>query len=341
MMSSPQAGRSLTKRSPMLARPSFPSQGRARSRGGGSRVSDTAIHWGSGRHWLNRRQQWHPKRWSVWSLRRMAKSVSKPSASRAMPASRRRTHWKRRWAQSRSASTSRNIGSGRCRAANNRARRHDGAHDNAPTVCETAEASASLSLSRQLSAWELARNQNMLGSRWRTQTADSVHETARLDRNLDLSQGNSMTDQERVTRYIEQYVEAGRPVNPQVIANYAINRNSTRRERKALLAWIAETYPAVYGGMVEVAPDLFAERACEMSYTTAPEAYDGFGTEELAVVGTCNGKPLRKVETPVEHVAWQRGRYWSGMHATYDEAEFLYRQDRPWFVKREESAHEG
>lgn len=51
-------------------------------------------------------------------------------------------------------------------------------------------------------------------------------------------------------------------------------------------------------------------------YTSAPEGYDGFGTETLAVVGRepRTGNDVRKVSTPAEHHEWQTQRYGSGLH---------------------------
>ena len=49
------------------------------------------------------------------------------------------------------------------------------------------------------------------------------------------------------------------------------------------------------------------------TWTTAPPSYDGFGTERIAVVGvTKHGQEVWEVHTPKAHVAWQRGRYYSG-----------------------------
>lgn len=59
-----------------------------------------------------------------------------------------------------------------------------------------------------------------------------------------------------------------------------------------------------------------------VTYTTAEEAYDGFGTQTAEVVGTTRGKTIRKVTTPAQHVNWQRMRYGSGLHMAIDEAEF-------------------
>lgn len=63
-------------------------------------------------------------------------------------------------------------------------------------------------------------------------------------------------------------------------------------------------------------------------YTTAPEAYDGFGTKTIEVVGDwvskSNGqrKPVRKVQIDPEHFNWQSMRYSSGMHPTWTEEQF-------------------
>lgn len=49
------------------------------------------------------------------------------------------------------------------------------------------------------------------------------------------------------------------------------------------------------------------------TWTTAPASYDGFGTKRIAVVGmTKHGREVWEVHTPKAHIAWQRGRYYSG-----------------------------
>lgn len=63
----------------------------------------------------------------------------------------------------------------------------------------------------------------------------------------------------------------------------------------------------------------------QVTYTTAPPDYDGFGTEILdEVVGHAKGgTPVRRVQTPEPHVAWQRNRYLSGwIYLVADEAEW-------------------
>jgi hypothetical protein len=66
-------------------------------------------------------------------------------------------------------------------------------------------------------------------------------------------------------------------------------------------------------------------RPVVVTYTTAPESYDGFGTRTVdAVVGRLKGgTEVRRVETPSEHVNWQRQRYHSG-------AIFLVANEQEW-----------
>lgn len=147
--------------------------------------------------------------------------------------------------------------------------------------------------------------------------------------------------QNRMHRYIEQYATMERELKPQIVGDFILHYDCSRRERAATLRWLKDTYPTLYGLVRDQCPKLFMEREVALTYTTAPRAYDGFGTEELGIVGTLNGTPLRKVETPVEHVQWQRGRYGSGMHPAYDEAAFLDLLDRPWYIALvEEASHE-
>jgi hypothetical protein len=53
-------------------------------------------------------------------------------------------------------------------------------------------------------------------------------------------------------------------------------------------------------------------------YTTAPDAYDGFGTEELmGHAGRDNGGlTVRKVAIRRENLDWQEARYASGCHGS-------------------------
>ncbi len=63
---------------------------------------------------------------------------------------------------------------------------------------------------------------------------------------------------------------------------------------------------------------------CEVTYTDAPTDYDGFGTETVEVLDIKTRRGMvRKVQTPKEHVGWQRGRYGSGMYYSLDEAGFV------------------
>lgn len=59
-----------------------------------------------------------------------------------------------------------------------------------------------------------------------------------------------------------------------------------------------------------------------LTYTTAPSTLDGFGSRTLALAGACRGKLVRLVETPIEHLVWQRIRYSSGMYLVADQEQF-------------------
>lgn len=69
-------------------------------------------------------------------------------------------------------------------------------------------------------------------------------------------------------------------------------------------------------------------------YTTAPEAYDGFGTRTLYNrCGFDNGKPVRRVEIQVPHLEWQEQRYGSGMHVSLSEDGFERLKKCPWYYE--------
>lgn len=74
-------------------------------------------------------------------------------------------------------------------------------------------------------------------------------------------------------------------------------------------------------------------------YTTAPEAYDGFGTKTVEAAWTwvskSNGarKPVRKVSIPYEHFEWQSMRYGSGLHPTWTEEQFQEERRYGYIVK--------
>lgn len=59
-----------------------------------------------------------------------------------------------------------------------------------------------------------------------------------------------------------------------------------------------------------------------ITYTTAPEAYDWFGTRTVEVAGSSGGKAVRKVASDPAYVDCQRGRYRSGLHLAVAEAEW-------------------
>lgn len=59
-----------------------------------------------------------------------------------------------------------------------------------------------------------------------------------------------------------------------------------------------------------------------LTYTDAPTDYDGFRTHTIRIVGKLCGKEVRLVETPTEHVNWQRARYASGMYLSANQDEW-------------------
>lgn len=65
-------------------------------------------------------------------------------------------------------------------------------------------------------------------------------------------------------------------------------------------------------------------------YTTAPEVYDGFGTETVERMGVTNrnGDEWRRVEILDEHADWQIGRYNSGLHPALVESDFIDFRER-------------
>jgi hypothetical protein len=54
-------------------------------------------------------------------------------------------------------------------------------------------------------------------------------------------------------------------------------------------------------------------------WTTAPEAYDGFGTQTLEESGVFYGKPLRRVAIEPSNYVYQTSRYRSGLHPSWEE----------------------
>lgn len=83
--------------------------------------------------------------------------------------------------------------------------------------------------------------------------------------------------------------------------------------------------------LIENTPEKLDFRALEKSFydgrrstwtaawTTAPEAYDGFGTSTLETAGEWHGKTLRRVAIDPQYFRWQTGRYGSGIHGTWEE----------------------
>lgn len=144
------------------------------------------------------------------------------------------------------------------------------------------------------------------------------------------------TAQERIEAYIQRCIQRADDIDIEDIATGVKTLPTTRQERRALLAWLLQAHPWVYSQIVADHPEVIHKPACVITYTTAPDAYDGFGTETLTVVGTLDGKPLRKIETPAEHATWQAQRNGSGMYPTYTETEFTHLKQMPWFTATNE-----
>jgi hypothetical protein len=58
--------------------------------------------------------------------------------------------------------------------------------------------------------------------------------------------------------------------------------------------------------------------------TSAPDSYDGFGTETIEVLGRLGtrGRTYRRVRVAQEHEEWQRARYLSGLYVCLRADEF-------------------
>lgn len=72
-------------------------------------------------------------------------------------------------------------------------------------------------------------------------------------------------------------------------------------------------------------------------YTSAPEAYDGFGTETLAWTDwmlPSSRNRVRRIAVHPEHLEWQTMRNSSGLHVTLTDAQFAewrqYGNVVPW-----------
>jgi hypothetical protein len=121
----------------------------------------------------------------------------------------------------------------------------------------------------------------------------------------------------RIQDYICRESARERDLSAQAIVRQL--QQLTRQEQQETLAWLGAVHPDIHAMVQALRPP--APRLV-VTYTTAPVAYDGFGTETLAVVGTLKGKEVRKVDTPEQHVEWQRQRYGSGLHYALSQAQF-------------------
>jgi hypothetical protein len=79
-------------------------------------------------------------------------------------------------------------------------------------------------------------------------------------------------------------------------------------------------------------------------YTSAPEAYDGFGTRTIALTDWELPKShhrVRQVEIEAEHLEWQTSRNSSGLHVTLTEAQFREWQEYGFVAPVEPAAEEA
>jgi len=110
------------------------------------------------------------------------------------------------------------------------------------------------------------------------------------------------------------------------------------------MVWDVEAAKVVLGSSVGYIED-HSPPVGEIRYTTAPSAYDGFGTKTLELKWVWqsklngNTKPVRKVVINPEHLQWQTMRYGSGMHPTWTEADFAEYKNhgdiRDWTLKEQ------
>jgi hypothetical protein len=66
------------------------------------------------------------------------------------------------------------------------------------------------------------------------------------------------------------------------------------------------------------------EDSRQLWYTTAPEAYDGFGTETEETLGPWHRQDMRRVSILGAHLEWQQCRYGSGCHFYSQELPYDY-----------------
>jgi DNA polymerase III sliding clamp (beta) subunit (PCNA family) len=84
------------------------------------------------------------------------------------------------------------------------------------------------------------------------------------------------------------------------------------------------------GGRIEtlttgIPPEPVPAPGCSFYYTTAPEAYDGFGTKTITpdCGKNSNGKTWRMIQVEDRNLNWQDGRNGSGMHPTISVDDFI------------------
>jgi hypothetical protein len=143
----------------------------------------------------------------------------------------------------------------------------------------------------------------------------------------------------RIQDYIARHTAQGTAPRAAAIGHFLLHANASRAELAEALDWLQETYPDSYAEILVHYPKLAIGPALATTYTTAPADYDGFGSETVRVLGCFNDKPLRQVETPLEHVQWQRDRYGSGLYPAFTEEQMATLVASRWYTPLKLAQH--
>lgn len=132
----------------------------------------------------------------------------------------------------------------------------------------------------------------------------------------------------QIERYLVAIKEFEREPNVDAIVEKVLH--APRQAQREVCAWLTGVHPDL---ALPVQVAVAAQQAAlhlETTYTTATSDYDGFGTELVAFIGRLKGVPVRQVETPGEHLEWQRMRYGSGSYGAYTPEEFQALISHAW-----------
>ena len=129
-------------------------------------------------------------------------------------------------------------------------------------------------------------------------------------------------------RYMAKYHGCESPHRLAALAQML--QRQARVQRREMLQYLAAQEAELASRLLLIYPELAVPHGVTR-YTTAPEAFDGFGTATVRVLGTFNGEPLRQVDIVAEHLCWQTLRYASGLHPCFTKEELASLRDLPWF----------